>query len=203
MLRHFAPSLVRLPGSRIRGLHARLPAMEASLVLTVIGLDRPGLVELLSDTAHRHGANWEASRMTRLGGRFAGLLLVRVDGERAGALTRDFEALSRVGLKVVVEPSVEGEPHESWQRLRLELLGTDRPGIVQKVSAILSHRGVNVEDIATERTSAPMAGGDVFKVSALIACPPQLSTDELRRALEQAANDLMVDITLAAPEERL
>jgi glycine cleavage system regulatory protein len=171
--------------------------MQASLVLTVIGADRPGLVELLSDTAHRQGANWEASRMTRLGGRFAGLLLVTVEADRAAALTSELEALSRAGLRVVVEPSVSAEPRGNWQHLRLELLGTDRPGIVQKVSATLSRRGVNVEDLSTECTSAPMSGGDVFKISALLACPPDVSIDELRIALEQAANDLMVDISLA------
>jgi glycine cleavage system regulatory protein len=170
--------------------------MQASLVLTVIGTDRPGLVEVLSDTAHRHGANWEASRMTRLGGRFAGLLLVTVDADRAAALKNDLEGLSRAGLRVVVEPSVSAEPRGDWQHLQLELLGTDRPGIVQKVSATLSRRGVNVEDLSTECTSAPMAGGDVFKISALLACPPGVSIDELRLALEQAANDLMVDINL-------
>jgi glycine cleavage system regulatory protein len=178
--------------------------MQASLVLTVIGTDRPGLVELLSDTAHRHGANWEASRMTRLGGRFAGLLLVRVDSDRAAALKSELEALSRSGLRVVVEPSVTVEPRADWQHLRLELLGTDRPGIVQKVSATLSRRGVNVEDLSTECSSAPMAGGDVFKISASLACPPDVSIEELRLALEQAANDLMVDITWAdgAPSQR-
>lgn len=171
--------------------------MQASLVLTVIGTDRPGLVELLSDTAHRHGANWEASRMTRLGGRFAGLLLVTVDSDRAASLKDELEALSRVGLRVVVEPSVPVEPRPNWQHLRLELLGTDRPGIVQKVSAMLSRRGVNVEDWSTECTSAPMAGGDIFKITASLACSPDVSIEELRGALEQAANDLMVDISLA------
>jgi glycine cleavage system regulatory protein len=170
--------------------------MQASLVLTVIGTDRAGLVELLSETAHRHGANWEASRMTRLGGHFAGLLLVSVDSDRAPALKSELEGLVRVGLRVVVEPSVNVEPRADWQHLRLELLGTDRPGIVQKVSGMLSKRGVNVEDWSTECTSAPMAGGDVFKITASLASPPNVSIEELRLALEEAANDLMVDISL-------
>ena len=114
--------------------------MRATLVLTLIGVDRPGLVKAISSVAAKHGANWEASRMTRLGGRFAGLLLVTVDADRAAALKSELEALSRAGLRVVVEPSVSAEPRADWQHLRLELLGTDRPGIVQKVSATLSRR---------------------------------------------------------------
>ena len=57
--------------------------MKATLVLTLIGLDKPGLVKAISNTATRHGANWEASRMARLGGRFAGLLLVTLEPSRA------------------------------------------------------------------------------------------------------------------------
>ena len=77
--------------------------MQATLVLTLIGVDRPGLVKALSNTATKHGANWEASRMSRLGGRFAGLLQVTLEPSHAEALRRDLEALSEHGLKVVVE----------------------------------------------------------------------------------------------------
>ena len=53
--------------------------MQTSLVLTVIGPDRPGIVEQLSDQVLAVGGNWEESRMTRLAGKFAGLLRVSVD----------------------------------------------------------------------------------------------------------------------------
>ena len=48
----------------------------ASLVLTVIGADRPGLVEALSKTVADHGASWLESRMAHLAGHFVGLLRV-------------------------------------------------------------------------------------------------------------------------------
>ena len=41
------------------------PAL-ADLVVTVMGPDRPGIVARLADVAHRHGANWAASRLSRL-----------------------------------------------------------------------------------------------------------------------------------------
>jgi glycine cleavage system regulatory protein len=43
-----------------------------SLVLTVIGPDRPGLVEALAETIASYGANWLESRMSHLEGWFAG-----------------------------------------------------------------------------------------------------------------------------------
>jgi glycine cleavage system regulatory protein len=170
--------------------------MKATLVLTLIGLDKPGLVKAISDTAARHAANWEASRMARLGGRFAGLLLVTIEPDRAEALQRELEALSELGLKVVVERSAQVEARRNWQTVRLDLLGTDQVGIMRNVAATLSELGINVDDLSTECQSAPISGGDLFKLSAVLACPPSVSLDQLKLELERVANDLMVDIRL-------
>ena len=60
--------------------------MRRSLVLTVIGDDKPGIVEQLADQVLAAGGNWEESRMARLAGKFAGILRVSVDADRAEAL---------------------------------------------------------------------------------------------------------------------
>jgi glycine cleavage system regulatory protein len=175
--------------------------MKATLVLTLIGVDRSGLVKAISLVAAKHGANWEASRMARLGGRFAGLLQVTLEPSRAEALRRDLEALSEHGLKVVVEESARVEPRPNWQTVKLELLGTDRVGITHRVAQTLAELGINVDELSTECTSAPMSGGELFKLSATLACPPSLSLERLRAELERVENDLMVDIDID-PAER-
>ena len=62
------------------------PATTTSLVVTVMGPDRPGIVSLLSDRAQRFGANWAASRLSRLAGEFAGMVHFEVPRENAEAL---------------------------------------------------------------------------------------------------------------------
>ena len=62
------------------------PGMAVSLVLTVIGPDRPGIVRLLAQTAERHGANWAASRLSKLAGEFAGMIHLEVPPAQADAL---------------------------------------------------------------------------------------------------------------------
>jgi glycine cleavage system regulatory protein len=174
--------------------------MKATLVLTLIGVDRPGLVKAISNVASRHGANWEASRMARLGGKFAGLLLVTLEPVRAEALRRDLEALSEHGLTVVVEESARVEPRRDWVAVKLELIGTDRVGITHQVAQTLAELGINVDELSTECSSAPMSGGELFKLSALLACPPSLDMDRLRSELERLENDLMIDISIGAAE---
>jgi glycine cleavage system regulatory protein len=175
--------------------------MKATLVLTLIGVDRPGLVKEISNVAAKHGANWEASRMARLGGRFAGLLQVTLEPSRAEALRRELEALADHGLRVVVEESAIAAPRSDFQTYKLELLGTDRIGITHRVAQTLAELGINVDELSTECTSAPISGGELFKLSATLACPPSVGLERLRAELERVENDLMVDIDID-PGER-
>ncbi len=170
--------------------------MQVSLVLTIIGPDRPGIVELLARTVTTHEANWLESRMASLAGQFAGILRVSVDESRAGALTRALAELESESLKIVVETSrAEGATPEP-QLLQLDLVGNDHPGIVRDISEAFARHDINVEELNTECHAAPMAGGTLFKTTAQLRVPGGVSIDDLRENLEELANELMVDISL-------
>src|SRR5215510_7265224 len=66
---------------------ARYDALVPSLVLTVIGDDRVGLVQALADAVSTHGGNWEQSQMAELAGKFAGIVVVTVPADRISDLT--------------------------------------------------------------------------------------------------------------------
>ena len=171
--------------------------MTTSLVLTLIGPDRPGLVELLSQTVVAHQGNWVESRMARLSGQFAGILRVELPTAQAGAFTSACLALRTEGLGVVVAPSnAIAEPFPRRQLL-LEVIGHDRPGIVREVAQLLASRNVNVEELITGVESAPMSADLLFRAKARLAVPEGLSQDDLARLLEPIGNELMVDIALA------
>jgi glycine cleavage system regulatory protein len=168
----------------------------ATFILTVIGDDRPGLVSALSAPINAHGASWERSQMSRLAGKFAGIVLVTVDDERHDALVEDLTALQAQGLQIALERTDEPVERESL-RLQLELLGADRPGIVAEISASLAARGVSIEELRTDVRDAPMAGGTLFEASAVLDAPPTTSTEALRSVLEGLADELMVEINLS------
>ena len=174
-----------------------------SLVLTLIGSDRPGLVEALSQTVADHSANWLESRLARLAGRFAGVLRVDVPDGNAEQLVTALEALASHGLKVVVEVSAEDEPSGEFRPMRLDLVGNDRPGIIHEISQALARRGVNVDELHTECRSAPMSGDMLFHANADLGVPPGLAVETLRDELERIAQDLIVDIQLGEVDDAL
>ncbi len=172
--------------------------MRTSLVLTFTGIDKPGLVDTLSATANRFGANWEESRMARLAGRFVGIVHLSVPLDHAQSLRDALIALSNEGLTVTAERGVSDDGGSGPPRiLTLELIGNDRAGIVQEISHACAQRGVNVEEMMTEREPAPHAGDMLFRAHARLRCPPSLQLEDLHAALERIGNDLMVDISLA------
>lgn len=168
------------------------------LVLTLLGEDRPGLVESLSQIIAAHEGNWLESRMSHMAGKFAGILRASVPTMRAEALTHALHELEAQGLRIMLEWSSADTPPVPHQRLKLDLLGHDRPGIIRDISHALVWRGINIDELQTEYTSAPMSGVMLFKVTAYLRLPPDVVIAEFQDNLEQVAHDLMVDITLQA-----
>jgi glycine cleavage system regulatory protein len=172
----------------------------ANLVLTLIGPDRPGLVEAVAEPIAVHGGNWLESRMAHLAGQFAGILRVEVPDAKASALAEALRRLEARGLRVTVE-SVPGAAAEPARRtLVVDLVGLDRPGIVHEISHVLAQRGVNIEELVTDRTPAPMSAELLFRSKARVNVPEGLDATELRTRLEKLAQDLMVQVTLAEPD---
>ena len=170
----------------------------ATLVLTVTGADRAGLVSSLSTSVADHGGSWLTSRMARLAGTFAGVVLVEVPDERVEAFRDGVSQLSATGLDVAVKAAGAASVYAGIP-LRLNLIGHDRPGIVYQISAALAAHGASFEQLETRTREAPMSGGVLFEVEADVIAPSSADVPALHSALEAIADELMVDIELTDP----
>ena len=169
--------------------------MITSMVFTFVGVDKPGLIEEVSNTVSQHGGNWLESRMSQLAGQFAGIARIHIDSERREALSRALQALTDTGLQVVVAPQVDGANSQQRQ-LQLSLLGNDRPGILNELSRALATQHINVCEMNTRLTSAPMTADLLFEATATIEVPDGVDLAQLNDQLEHIANQLTVDISL-------
>ena len=171
-------------------------AAVASLVVSIIGPDRPGIVSLVSERAQRHGANWAASRMTRLAGEFAGMVHFEVPHENADAFSAALRGLEANGLQVVIARSDAAAAPSSLRSVELELVGEDRIGIVSSVTRMLAERGISIENIHTELVRTGISGKETFKIGAHLLAPATMAIEDLRRDLGTLAREIMVDIAL-------
>jgi methionyl-tRNA formyltransferase len=167
-----------------------------SLVVSIMGPDRHGIVSLLAERAQRYGANWAASRMTRLAGEFAGMVHFEVPREHADAMEAALRLLASSGLQVTVARSDGAIVPDTMRSFELELVGDDRVGIVSRLTSMLAERGISIENIHTELTRSGVSGKQTFKIGAHLLVPAALPADDLRRDLGALASEMMLDVAL-------
>lgn len=162
-------------------------------MLTLVGDDRPGIVNALAGIVTDHGGNWETSQLAQLAGAFAGVVVIEVPADRAETLTLALQQVT--GLTVAVHRGTEQAPGDQ-QLLALNLLGNDHAGIVRDVTSVLRKHGLSIDAMSTQTRDAPMAGGRLFEAHTTAAIPAGADLDALRTDLEALATEIQVDIDL-------
>ena len=174
--------------------------MRSHLVFTFIGDDHPGLIEDVSKTVADHDGNWLESEMCQLAGKFAGIIRVSVPGSQVSQLSQALQGLSDKGLKIVVDQGGDSPTVNETSMLALSIIGLDRPGILHEVTFALAKHAINVSQMSTDLTNAPMTGEALFNVNARIELPESVNLYELQEQLDSIANELTVDISLEKAE---
>lgn len=168
--------------------------MTTPLVLTFIGRDRPGLVNAISQRVAAAGGTWLESRLARLAGEFAGILLVGVPEANVADFTAALRDLETAGLRIAVERSAATGEAPRERLVELSLVGHERAGIVRDVTQALTQLGVNIEEFSSGVEAAPFSGTEMFRATARLRIPDGLASDELRKTLERLAEEIMVDL---------
>ncbi|MGM1018926.1 MAG: glycine cleavage system protein R [Actinomycetota bacterium] len=166
-----------------------------TLVLTVVGSDRPGLVAAVADVVNTYGGNWENSQLAELAGTFAGVIQVSVAADRADELEtalRGLDGLLSAALQTGAETPAEATP----KLLTVQILGNDRAGIVREISTALSSHDLSIESMTTTTRDAAMAGGRLFEATVVAKVPATLDPSHLTAELERIATEIQVDVTL-------
>ncbi len=174
-------------------------SMQTNLVLTLTGPDRIGIVEDVTGLLLARGGNVEVSRMARLGGEFAILMLVTLPAERVAGVEMDLEGLAAQGYKVTTTrvPQTHAQAHPGWKAYHVEVHGADHEGIIQEVARYLSQRGINIESMDSETTPAPISGVPLFTMTAEVAVPPGLAGQGWEAGLEDLSHHLNLEIRVA------
>lgn len=169
--------------------------MQHALVITFIAQDKPGVIDLLSQTINEAGGNWLQSRMTKLAGKFTGIIQVSVLKSKQENLKQALNGLSNNELSLLID-DLDPEIADNQQLLTLSIIGLDRPGIVQEFSKALASKALNIAKMHSVIESAAMSGGTLFKAEADIEAPDNLNFDTLNTEIEQIADKLDLEYTL-------
>jgi glycine cleavage system regulatory protein len=170
----------------------------ATLILSVVGSDRPGLTQALAAAVLSAGGNWLESHLSRLGGLYVGSVRVELATDGVERLRAAVRAVDAEGLEVRIAPAVEAAElaEAGGDAVHFSLVGQDQPGIVHQVTAVLSNLGVNIEAFDTRISAEPHSGAPLFHVDARLRLPAALAAGQVQAALEAISGEIMVDISL-------
>jgi glycine cleavage system regulatory protein len=170
--------------------------VNSSYIITFIGDDRPGIVEQLSGVIQKNGGNWQESRLSQLGGKFAGLILVSLPADGGPALEADLGALATGNLSVSVTVTGESATPLPGRNIVLSVIGPDRQGIVQEISRALAQQQINVIEMDSRVDSAPMSAELLFRAEINAWIPETTNMENLRESLEKIADHMTLEIEL-------
>ena len=161
------------------------------LVISFICPDRAGIVNSLSSIIKQHQGNWQSSSMHHLSGFFAGIIEIAVTEKNSQALIDDIKAIDGINAQVAIAKT---EKANEQKTIILELTANDRAGIIQDISSVIHHNKGNLLKLVSRQNNAPHSGQLMFSAKATVAVN-DTNEDKLIAALENLADDLMVDVT--------
>jgi glycine cleavage system transcriptional repressor len=173
--------------------------MRTDLVFTLTGTDRVGLVEEVTGVLLGVGGNVETSRMARLGGEFAMLVLVSLPADKVAEAQGALAHLTEQGYRVSFAETNLAAASElaGWSPYRVSVHGADHEGIVHEVARGLSQLGISIESMETSVSAAPVTGLTLFDMTALVLVPPAVDDTDWAATLSDAARDANVDVEIA------
>ena len=172
--------------------------MRTNIVFTLTGPDRVGIVEDVTALMLGLDGNVETSRMTRLGGEFAILMLVSLPEARAAEVETAIARLAAEGYRVSVSTTdrAGAEAYRGWRRYQIDVHGADHEGIIHEISRGLSRQGINIESADAGTTRAPVSGTTLFSMTAIVAVPPDVDEAHWSEELREAGHQANVAITV-------
>lgn len=165
-------------------------------IIVAIGEDKPGIVAKVTEILFKNGFNIEDSSMTRLNNEFTIMLIVK--GEKGSdILKQEFSQLEKEGLTVIIKElskDVVNKPRKKLPIFNIALYGSDKPGIVYKVSKLLADKGINISDLRTEKINS------LYVMFIESEFPEDIDVLEFYEELERLKKELDVDIKIESVE---
>ncbi|MDD5491609.1 MAG: ACT domain-containing protein [bacterium] len=174
--------------------------MKKTIIITAIGKDRPGIVAAVSKVLYETGCNIEDSSMTILGNDFAMILMVTLP-KQGSALLLDKKLVAvrnKLRLSIALRPLSPAELKvtntDNTIPCMISVYGTDKPGIVYRISDFLAKNKVNITDVETKIISPETNQIYVMMLEVNVPAPARLP--QITKALAALAHELHIDITI-------
>jgi len=171
--------------------------MQNHFVISALGNNRPGLVHQLSKAVKDCGCNILDSRMAVLGGEFAVILLLAGTWDAIAKIESMIPRLEdSLDLTLISRRTEVREKVANLMPYAVEVVASDRPGIVHDIAQFFSSRDINIEELFTGSYAAAHTGTPMFSLHVTISVPTNTSIATLRGEFMDLCDQLNLDAVM-------
>lgn len=168
--------------------------MSSNLVISVLGKDRPGIVNELSECILDAGGNIADSRMSVLGGDFAVILMVSGNWNSIAKIESQLAQLAETLDMTITSRRTEQRPvRRDLLPYGVDVVALDHPGIVHHLASFFSAREINIQGMDTSTYCAAHTGTPMFNVHMTVEIPARLHIATLREDFMEFCDQLNLD----------
>ena len=164
-----------------------------NIIISAIGSDHPGIVSKLSGIINSHGGNIEESRMTILGSDFVVVMLISLDPKWKESLLVSLHSIKELSI---ITKETESKSLIKGDHCSIALNGADNEGIVNVLANYFAEKSVNIRDMNTHISNAPITGTPLFNLKALIETPKNFDIKKIKTDLNKMGEKLGVEINV-------
>jgi len=163
--------------------------MKSVFITTIVGEDRPDIINALAMTTRSQGGEW--IKMTRLDGQFAAIMKVSIDEDQKEKLNQALEQ-EFADISFSYAPVLEVQP-ENTNVFYLVLDCDDRPGLTREITRALYDLSLRPENLEVSRLPIFQMGKTVYSVKMRVSIPDSLSKEELSEALTKVCDSCRIN----------
>jgi len=171
--------------------------MKLQLIVTILGLDRPGILSIVAQTVAEAGCNILDSRQAIMGKDFS--LTMIIEGGQT-AITKAEIMLPMLcqehDLLSILKRTSEHCKQNIEHLFSLEFSGVDSLGIVKAVTALFAQFEVSVTALRQQTFVDKKTGANMMQCKMMLSAPAQVSYSALHKALNDRLDTLGLSGTL-------
>jgi len=124
-------------------------------MLTLVGVDRPGIVARVTRAVFEAGGNLGEASMLRLGGNFTVMMMISADEPQTRLGRAVAPVASELGLRFHMDPLDGGLHRHQVPNVQVRVIGADRSEIVARVTGALADTGFNILELESDVAGTP------------------------------------------------
>lgn len=146
--------------------------MNNTLLVSVLGEDRPGLLSEIARIVLDCGCTITDGRMSVLSGECSLVLSVNGNWNTLAKLETQLKKMEQSqNLLIASKRSQERQTQEAGLPYSVEVVAPDQPGIVYRLTGFFASRNINIEEMISRGYSAPHTGAPMAIINMVIALP--------------------------------